>query len=47
LRYEVNIEALVRQYHDSVNAILTPHQLALMKSMLGRLDSAREARRAP
>jgi hypothetical protein len=46
LRYEANIEALVRQYHDSVNAILTPHQLALMKSMVARLDNGGEARRA-
>ena len=38
--------AISQEYHDSVNAILTPHQLALMKSMLGRLDSGQEARRA-
>ena len=33
--------------HDAVNAILTPHELELMKAMVGRLDSGKEDRHAP
>jgi len=44
--FQTQVHAISQEYHDSVNAILTPHQTALMKSMLGRLDSGQEARRA-
>jgi hypothetical protein len=30
------VHAISAQYHDSVNAILTPRQLDLMKSMVGQ-----------
>jgi hypothetical protein len=33
--------------HDAVNAILTPHELELMKAMVRRLDCGREKRHAP
>ena len=31
----------------AINAILTSHQLELMKAMVGRLDNGKEDRRAP
>ena len=45
--FQVQVHAISAQYHDAVNAILTPHQLELMKTMVGRLDNRTEARRAP
>lgn len=45
--FTAQVHAISRQFHDSVNAILTPHQLELMRAMLGRLDSGTENRRAP
>jgi hypothetical protein len=36
------MRSISRLYHDSVNAILTPHQLELMKSMMGRLDNGKK-----
>ena len=45
--FQAQVHAISQNFHDSVNAILTPHQLALMKAMVGRLDSGTEQRRAP
>jgi hypothetical protein len=45
--FTVQVHAISKEFHDSVNAILTPHQLELMKNMVGRLDSGQERRRAP
>jgi hypothetical protein len=45
--FTTQVHAISQQFHDSVNAILTPRQLELMKSMVGRLDSGQENRRAP
>jgi hypothetical protein len=45
--FTAQVHAISRQFHDSVNAMLTPHQLELMRAMLGRLDSGTENRRAP
>jgi Spy/CpxP family protein refolding chaperone len=45
--FQRQVHAISQNFHDSVNAILTPHQLALMKAMVGRLDSGTEQRRAP
>jgi chromosome condensin MukBEF ATPase and DNA-binding subunit MukB len=45
--FTAQVHAISRDYHDAVNAILTPHQLELMKAMLGRLHSGEEHRRAP
>jgi hypothetical protein len=39
------VHAISAEYHTAVNAILTPHQLELMKAMLGRLDNGQERRR--
>jgi Spy/CpxP family protein refolding chaperone len=50
LTYEAftsQVHAISQENHDSVNAILTPHQLELMKAMVGRLDSGKEDRHAP
>jgi hypothetical protein len=44
--FTTQVHAISQEYHDSVNAILTPRQLQLMKAMVGRLDSGQEARRA-
>jgi hypothetical protein len=41
------VHAISQEYHDSVNAILTPHQLELMTAMVARLDSGKEKRHAP
>jgi predicted transglutaminase-like cysteine proteinase len=45
--FQTRVHAISQQFHDSVNTILTPHQLQLMKAMVGRLDSGTEARHAP
>jgi chromosome condensin MukBEF ATPase and DNA-binding subunit MukB len=45
--FTAQVHAISQQFHDAVNAILTPHQLELMKAMVGRLDSGQENRRAP
>lgn len=45
--FQIQVHAISRDFHDSVNAILTPHQLELMKAMVGRLDSGTEARHTP
>jgi hypothetical protein len=45
--FQTQVHAISQQFHDSVNAILTPRQLQLMKAMVGRLDSGTEARHAP
>jgi prophage DNA circulation protein len=45
--FTVQVHAISKEFHDSVNAILTPRQLELMKNMVGRLDSGQERRRAP
>jgi hypothetical protein len=34
--FQTQVHAISAQYHDSVNAILTPRQLDLMKSMVGQ-----------
>jgi hypothetical protein len=41
------VHAISHEFHDSVNAILTPRQLELMNAMVGRLGSGTEARHAP
>jgi hypothetical protein len=45
--FTVQVHAISQQFHDSVNAILSPHQLELMQAMLGRLSSGQESRRGP
>lgn len=45
--FQTQIHAISQQFHDSVNAILTPGQLQLVNAMLGRLGSGTEARHAP
>jgi hypothetical protein len=45
--FQVQVHAISQDFHNSVNAILTPHQLDLMKAMVGRLGNGRERRRAP
>jgi hypothetical protein len=45
--FQVQVHAISQDFHNSVNAILTPRQLDLMKAMAGRLDSGQERRRAP
>jgi L-fucose isomerase-like protein len=45
--FQTQVHSISQQFHDSVNAILTPRQLDLMKAMVGRLDSGSEARHAP
>ena len=50
LTYEAfaeQVRAISQENHDAVNAILTPHQLELMKAMVGRLDNGKEDRHAP
>jgi hypothetical protein len=34
--FQTQVHAISAQYHDSVNAILTPRQLDLMKNMVGQ-----------
>jgi hypothetical protein len=43
--FSAQVHAISQEYHDAVNAILTPHQLELMKAMVGRLDNGNEHRR--
>jgi hypothetical protein len=45
--FTTQVHAISEEFHNSVNAILTPNQLELMKSMLRRLDTGTEHRRAP
>jgi hypothetical protein len=45
--FQTQVHAISQEFHDSVNAILTPRQLELMKEMVGRLDNGTEARHAP
>jgi Spy/CpxP family protein refolding chaperone len=45
--FAAQVHAISHEYHDAVNAILTSHQLELMKAMVGRLDSGKEDRHAP
>jgi hypothetical protein len=45
--FTTQVHAISQQYHDSVNAILTPKQLERMKAMLGRMGNGQETRRAP
>jgi hypothetical protein len=45
--FTAQVHGISQEFHDSVNAILTPHQVELMKAMLGRLDSGTENRRTP
>jgi hypothetical protein len=45
--FTAQVLALSHEYHDAVNAILTPHQLELMKAIVGRLDNGKEDRHAP
>ena len=44
--FTVQVHAISQENHDSVNAILTLHQLELMKAMVARLDSGKEDRHA-
>jgi hypothetical protein len=45
--FTAQVHAISRDYHEAVNAFLTPHQLELVKAMVGRLDDGNENRRAP
>jgi hypothetical protein len=45
--FQTQVHAISQDFHNAVNAILTPSQLQLMKAMVGRLDSGSEARHAP
>ena len=45
--FQTQVHAISAQYHDSVNSILTPHQLDLMRTMVGRAGGARPTRQAP
>ena len=45
--FQTQVHAISQQFHDSVNAILTPRQLGLVKAMVGRLGNGTEARHAP
>ena len=45
--FTTQVHAISHEFHDAVNAILTPHQLELMKAMVGRLNSGKEDRHAP
>jgi hypothetical protein len=45
--FQTQVHAISQDFHNAVNAILTPSQLQLMKAMMGRLDSGTEARHAP
>jgi septal ring factor EnvC (AmiA/AmiB activator) len=45
--FTAQVHVISQQYHDSVNAILTPHQLDLMRAMVGRTGNGQEARRPP
>jgi hypothetical protein len=43
--FTAQVHVISQEFHDAVNAILTPHQLELMKAMLGRLSNGQEHRR--
>jgi hypothetical protein len=45
--FTAQVHVISQENHDAVNAILTPHQLELMKAMVGRLNSGNEDRHAP
>jgi membrane-bound lytic murein transglycosylase len=45
--FNAQVHAISRENHDANNAILTPHQLELMKAMVDRLDNGKEDRHAP
>jgi hypothetical protein len=45
--FNTQVHAISAQFHDSVNAMLSPHQLELMKSMLGHGSGGLGSRRAP
>jgi Spy/CpxP family protein refolding chaperone len=45
--FTTQVHAISQETHDTVNAILTPHQLELMKAMVSRLDNGKEDRHAP
>ena len=45
--FTAQVHAISQEIHDAVNAILTPHQLELMKAMVSRLDNGKEDRHAP
>jgi hypothetical protein len=45
--FTAQVHAISQEFHEAVNAILTPHELELMKAMVGRLDSGKEDRHAP
>jgi hypothetical protein len=45
--FQTQVHAISQDFHNAVNAILTPSQLQLMNAMVGRLDSGTEARHAP
>jgi predicted transglutaminase-like cysteine proteinase len=45
--FTTQVHAISQDFHNAVNAILTPHQLELMKAMVGRLGNGTERRRAP
>jgi hypothetical protein len=45
--FQAQVHAISQDFHNSVNAILTPRQLALMKAMVDRLDNGTEVRHAP
>jgi hypothetical protein len=45
--FTAQVHAISQEYHDAVDALLTPHQLALMQAMVDRLDQGSEDRRAP
>ena len=45
--FTTQVHAISQEFHDAVNAILTPHEPELMKAMVGRLDSGNEDRHVP
>jgi hypothetical protein len=45
--FTTQVHAISQETHDAFNAILTPHQLELMKAMVSRLDNGKEDRHAP
>jgi len=45
--FSAQVHAISQETHDAVNAILTPHQLELMKAIVSRLDNGKEGRHAP
>jgi hypothetical protein len=45
--FTMQAHAISQEFHEAVNAILTPQQLVLTKAMVGRLDSGKEDRHAP